>query len=105
MSGTYSLKEVKELIKAGTYFVTGAAADSARRDFTFNETQILEVINNLSIQDFYKTMESEMKPGLYQDVYKPRLVIGRQMIRAYVKVQIVTNRKGDQAVVISFKRA
>lgn len=105
MSGTYSLKEIKELIKADAYVVTGSAADSARADFNFDETQILEVVNALSAQDFYKTMEAEKKPELYQDVYKPILVIGRNKIRAYVKVQIVTIRKGEHAVVISFKKA
>ncbi len=105
MSGTYSLKDIKDLIRAETYFVTGTAADTARMDFTFDETQIVDVIMNLSETDFYKTMESVKKPGYYQDVYKPGLVIGRKILRAYVKLQIVTSRKGEQAVVISFKKA
>jgi Motility quorum-sensing regulator, toxin of MqsA len=55
-----------------------------------------DVVLALTLQDFYKTMASDLIPGLMQDVYRPR----DEGLHLYVKVQVVG---GGRAVVVSFK--
>ena len=105
MEATYSLEVIKDLINKGAYFVTATAADSARRDFNFNESEIIDVVYNLSQDELYKTMSSEKKPELWQDVYKPVIPAGEKRMKAYVKLQVQTNKRGEKAVIISFKKA
>jgi len=83
-------------MKDGCWFATGAALDSAGQQ-GFNENDIYDcIVNHLSDSHFHKTMASEKKLGLMQDVY----YITYQTVRLYVKLQVC----GD-AVVVSFKEA
>jgi len=71
---------------------------AARRDGAgvgLDEAAIVSCVLALNAMDFYKTMEAEAAPGLWQDVYRP--VYDR--IALYVKLQI----DRDEAIVISFK--
>ena len=71
------------------------AAMDAAVELGFDEEDMRDcIVNHLEETHFYKTMESEKKPGLMQDVYG----ITYQGERLYVKLQVVIN-----AVVVSFK--
>jgi motility quorum-sensing regulator / GCU-specific mRNA interferase toxin len=71
------------------------AAMDAAVELGFDEEDMRDcIVNHLEEIHFYKTMESEKKPGLMQDVYR----ITYQGERLYVKLQVVIN-----AVVVSFK--
>jgi hypothetical protein len=58
---------------------------------------IIAVVLSLEPQDFYKTMESEQRPGLWQDVYHKRYGVND----LYIKLQIDAD---GRAVIIQFKR-
>jgi len=92
---TYDLREIQAKVRAGLYWITY----SARRGGSaigFSEEDIVSCVLSLRGPDFYKTMEADAAPGLWQDVYRP--VYGQTAL--YVKLQI--ERDGD-AIVISFK--
>jgi hypothetical protein len=92
---SYDLEEVKKLILAGAYAITRSSMDGALA-VGFDDQDIVECIcNYLDGTHFYKTMASEKKAGLMQDVYR----ITYEMHPIYLKVQIARAR----AVVISFK--
>jgi hypothetical protein len=94
MKPTHNLGLIKGLMKDGSWNVTVAALDTAV-ELGFDEEDIYDcIVNQLEETHFYKTMESEKKPGLMQDVY----YITYQDLQLYVKLQVVVN-----AVVISFK--
>jgi motility quorum-sensing regulator / GCU-specific mRNA interferase toxin len=90
----FDLGIIKGLIKDGSWSATVAAMDAAV-ELGFDEEDMRDcIVNHLEETHFYKTMESEKKPGLMQDVYR----ITYQGERLYVKLQVVIN-----AVVVSFK--
>jgi hypothetical protein len=94
MKPTYPLDLIKGLMKEGDWFLTVPAEDSAL-ELGFDEEDVYDcIVNNLAETHFYKTMESDKKPGLMQDVY----YITYQGHRLYVKLQVRV-----KAVVISFK--
>ena len=91
---TYQLSLIKGLIKDGSWFITSSALDTAG-ELGFDEEDVCDcIVNYLSETHFFKTMESEKRPGTMQDVYH----ITYQSKRLYVKLQVC----GD-AVVVSFK--
>jgi motility quorum-sensing regulator / GCU-specific mRNA interferase toxin len=92
---TYSIPQVKALVLAGKVVITRAAQESALADFDFGEKEIIDTVLALTMRNFYKTMDSELKAGLMQDVYHRQ--IGDKM--AYIKLQI-----NEGVVIISFKR-
>jgi motility quorum-sensing regulator / GCU-specific mRNA interferase toxin len=92
---TYRLTELQALVRQGRFVVTTAAADTASR-IGFSRVDIVQTVLQLRRADFYKTMPSEKVPGLWQDVYRPR-VSGMEL---YVKLQVTPSAV---AVVISFK--
>ena len=95
MKPSYDLGLIKGLMKDKSWRATVAAMDTAV-ELGFDEEDIYDcIVNYLEETHFYKTMESEKKPGLMQDVYH----ITYQELRLYVKLQVVVN-----AVVISFKK-
>lgn len=70
----------------------------------FDVQDIEEVVSGvLEREHFYKTMESEKFPGLWQDVYKLEF----RGVPLYVKLQITDDDGGDDgegtAVLIAFK--
>jgi motility quorum-sensing regulator/GCU-specific mRNA interferase toxin len=62
-----------------------------------DEDNIKDCVLSLREGDFFKTMPSEKRPGLSQDVYRCRY----GGIAVYLKLQ---KGRGGDAVVISFKR-
>lgn len=93
---SYELERVQDLIRADEYRISAVALDGAGR-LGWGVEEICECVLALATSDFYKTMESERKPGLWQDVYRPTF----RGLGLYVKLQLTW--VGD-AVVISFKR-
>jgi motility quorum-sensing regulator / GCU-specific mRNA interferase toxin len=94
-SPTYDLARIQERVKAGQYRITFSARLGAGA-LGFTESDIVRAVLSLRPGDFYKSMEAEAAPGLWQDVYRPRFA----GVALYVKLQIEV--RGD-AVVISFK--
>jgi hypothetical protein len=95
---TYPLDWVKQLIGQSQWIVTGTALKTAS-DLGFDEEDILECITKeLAETHFYKTMPSETRPNLMQDVY----LITYQGQRLYVKVQVSDD---DWVTIISFKKS
>lgn len=101
---TYDLKRVKELIRAGSYRITLRALTDARSDFDFDEARLLQEVLGLKLQELDKTMPSEKKPGLWQDVYKKRILVDGKTRWAYIKVNIIEPKGQETAVVISFHK-
>lgn len=95
---TYDLQQVKWLVGQGelTCFISKAALLGGD-DLQIDRDGIVEVVLSLEPEDFYKTMEAERCPGLWQDVYH-RWVEGEEL---YIKLQI---DQAGCAVVIQFKR-
>jgi len=79
-----------------SWVLTIEAANTAL-ELGFDDEDVYDcIVNNLEETHFYKTMESEKKAGLMQDVY----YITYERQRLYVKLQV-----NVEAVVISFKEA
>ena len=94
-SPTYSLQEIQSLVKEGKRFITNQASIDA--DYIdFNHEDIFRVVLALKESHFFKSMQSEHNPLLWQDVYHYH-DDGVDMT-LYVKLQI-----RDRAVVVSFK--
>ena len=104
MKPTHDLKRIKELIQTGQYRITLRALSDALVDFDFDAAQILVEVMALNLQDLDKTMPSEKMPDQWQDVYKKRILIGRQIRIAYIKLNIISLKGNDKAVVISFHK-
>jgi hypothetical protein len=96
MLPSYSLAQIQELVREGKYRITVSAFQTAAL-MGFLDEDITECIAAfLAPSHFYKTMASEQKAGLMQDVYK----ITFEGKRVYLKLQI--NQSG-LAVIVSFK--
>jgi motility quorum-sensing regulator / GCU-specific mRNA interferase toxin len=93
---TYDLQWIQYRLEAGDYWIERLAAQGAM-SLNFDQQDIIECVLGLTANDFYKSMESEKRPGLWQDVYKP-LYCG---VGIYAKIQI--GHAGD-CVVIQFKK-
>jgi len=94
---TYGLDTVKACVRAGRYRLTDSAREGAALLY-LDPSDIAACVLELDDADFWKTMESEKRPGFFQDVYRPRYL----GYRIYVKVQIYGYP--NKAVVISFKK-
>jgi len=93
---SYSLALIKGLMKDGSWVLSVSALDSAL-ELGFDEGDVFDcIVNHIEETHFFKTMGSEKKHGLMQDVY----YIAYQNQRLYVKLQV-----NVQAVVVSFKEA
>jgi hypothetical protein len=103
---TYDLAEIQRLIQAGgrSYRIEPIAGAGAGR-MRLDEQDIVDCVLGLDARrrrdggDFYKSMESRTRPGLYHDVYKTRYC-GR---RVYCKLQLMLT-SSTIAVVIQFKK-
>jgi motility quorum-sensing regulator / GCU-specific mRNA interferase toxin len=96
MAASYALLRCKELVKEGKYQITSTAFQPAVLMGFLDEDITDCIINFLAPTHFYKTMASEQKPGMMQDVYK----ITFEGKRVYLKLQI--NQAG-LVVIVSFK--
>lgn len=75
-------------------------AEKGAGNLGFDVEDIEQVVFEiLGPDNFYKTMESERFPGLWQDVYKPRY----RGVSLYVKLQITESEGEQTAVLIAFK--
>jgi motility quorum-sensing regulator/GCU-specific mRNA interferase toxin len=95
---TYDLQLLQQLVGQGplSRVFTGAAKEGAMR-LDLREADIVAAVLELDAADFYKSMEAEQCPGLWQDVYH----LDYRGIRLYIKLQMSPDRR---AVVIQFKR-
>ena len=94
---TYDLQELQRLIGQGpvSSWFTGTAKDGADL-LGLGDEDIVDVVLSLTRACFYKSMESERLPGLWQDVYHAEY----RGLRLYIKLQI----GGDgRAAVVQFK--
>lgn len=95
---TYDLEEVQRLVGQGpiTRQITLAAAEGAVA-LGLSEEALVAAVLSLTSAHFYKSMEAEQRPGLWQDVY--HLPHGGVVL--YLKVQIGYD---GRAVVVQCKR-
>jgi hypothetical protein len=95
---TYDLQEVQRLVGQGELSrAISASALLGAEALRFSREEIVEAVLSLGPGDFYKSMESERFPGLWQDVYH----LWFEGVPLYIKLQV--DAKG-RAVVIQFKR-
>lgn len=92
---SHSLSDMQAAVMAGRYVLLPHVPGTALQ-VCCDRTDIEECILALVSEDFYKTMESEKRPGLWQDVYKRN----HYGFPIYLKVQLGID---GQTVVISFK--
>ncbi len=92
-SARYDLKEIKSLIRQNKVFITQSAKYHAL-EFNLYKEEILNVVLSLENDNLYKSMKSNKKSNLWQDVYH-KIYDGTLF---YIKLQI-----NDNAIVISFK--
>jgi len=93
---TYDLDKLKTLLRENPPVTTRRC----RKEYTklgYSDSAVLEVIKRLKKSEIYKTMPSEKKLELMQDVYKT--VEGKDSL--YIKLQ--ENEAGDRCVFIQFK--
>ena len=94
----YDLEEVQRLVGQGAISrrITKAAVDGAV-EVGLSEEGLVAAVLSLTPAHFYKSMEAEQRPGLWQDVY--HLPHGTMML--YLKLQIGHD---GRAVVVQCKR-
>jgi motility quorum-sensing regulator / GCU-specific mRNA interferase toxin len=95
---TYDLQELQRLIGQGpiSSSITNVA-DEGASELGWSRSDIVEAVLELTNQDFYKSMESERLPGLWQDVYHLEF----RGVWLYIKLQLALN---GRAFVVQFKR-
>jgi motility quorum-sensing regulator / GCU-specific mRNA interferase toxin len=95
---TYDLQRLQQLIGQGplTRRITNSATDAAAL-LGLGEDDIVEVVLSLAPAQFYKSMEAERRPGLWQDVYHAAY----HGVGLYIKLQL---EPAGLAVVVQFKR-
>jgi motility quorum-sensing regulator / GCU-specific mRNA interferase toxin len=94
-SPSHDLATIQSLVEAGQYRMRDEVGYTALA-LGFDTNDIKDCILQLRADEFYKTMESEKRPGLMQDVYR----VAYLGVNLYVKLQLL----GDKAIVLSFKR-
>jgi hypothetical protein len=95
---TYDLAHIQALVARGAAWrlITLEAHANAAL-LGLDDGDIVDTVMKLRPPDFYKSMEAERRPGLWQDVYRA----SSRGIRLYVKLQVGFD---ERAVVIQFKR-
>ncbi len=87
------LSIVKALIQAGKVRATfSALTGGAALGFDFEG--MLDVVQALTSQDFYKSMTTHTDHRIWQDVYRPRTAAGE----VYLKLTVI-----DDVLIVSFK--
>jgi len=92
----YDLVWIQYKLSAGRYRIERIALQGALA-LGFDEQDIVDCVCGLCAEDFHKSMESNLRPGLWQDVYKSVY----DGVRVYVKLQVDPS---SDAVVIQFKQ-
>ena len=93
---TYALADIQGALRDGRYWMTRSAMEGASALY-LDESDIRECVLGLHDADFYKSMPSVRRRGLFQDVYRCRY--GGFSI--YTKLQ---RSAVGHAVIISFTR-
>jgi len=95
---TYDLQQVQWLVGQGELTrVISEAAFVGADELGFDREELVEAVLSLDPNDFYKSMESERFPGLWQDVYH----LSFEGAELYIKLQMDAKGRG---VVIQFKK-
>ena len=95
---TYSLAKFKKLLcKTSSCVISRTARQGAVAMGYMDDDAIIDVVENIQEDEFYKTMPSITMPGLYQDVY----YVNDGDKYLYIKIQI--GAKGKKAIIIQFK--
>ena len=92
----YPLSLIKEFVSTGKWQATRTAQNNAHEQFDFVKKDIEQVVVNLKMSDFYKSMTSYDDSTVWQDVYRPFIVD----TQAYIKLSIID----DATLLIQFKR-
>jgi hypothetical protein len=92
----YALADIQGALRDGRYRITRSALEGAS-GLCLGEADVRECVLGLHQTDFYKSMPSVQRPGLFQDVYRCRYA----GFSIYTKLQLSAV---GHAVVISFKR-
>jgi motility quorum-sensing regulator / GCU-specific mRNA interferase toxin len=95
---TYDLRLVQQLVGQGTISrrISGAALRGAAVH-GFDDQDVVAAVLALAPTDFYKSMEAEKSPGLWQDVYHSMF----KGVALYIKLQIAAD---GRAVVVQCKQ-
>lgn len=95
---TYDLEEIQRLVGQGplSSVITTAARDGASA-VRMTDEHVVDAVLALKRANFYKTMESVERPGLWQDVYH----LEYRNTWLYIKLQLL---RDGRAVVVQFKR-
>lgn len=94
---TYDLHELQRLIGQGP--ISSSITRAAKRGaalLDFGAEDIVGAVLELTPVHFYKSMESERQPGLWQDVYH----LDYMGVQLYIKLQIGADGRG---VVVQYK--
>lgn len=84
---------IKALVAAGKVRTTHAARAGAT-DLGMGLSDMLAVVTALTPTDFYKSMTTHADHTIWQDVYRPRTVVGA----LYLKLTFI-----DDLLIVSFK--
>lgn len=87
------LSIVRQLVDAGRVRETTTASLGAT-SMGLDREEMIDVVRNLTMADFLKSMTTYADHRLWQDVYRPMTKSGQ----AYVKLMVV-----DDVLVVSFK--
>jgi hypothetical protein len=95
---TYDLQELQRLVGQGliSSLITRVATDSAA-EIGLDEESVVDAVLLLESEYFYKSMEAEKCPGLWQDVYHLRY----RGTWLYIKLQMLPD---GRAAVVQFKK-
>jgi motility quorum-sensing regulator/GCU-specific mRNA interferase toxin len=93
----YDLQQLQQLIGQGlvSSWIMGTAKTGAAQ-LGLGEEEIVDAVLQLTAGHFYKSMESERFPGLWQDVYH----LDYRGVRLYIKLQMGV---GGRAIVVQCK--
>jgi len=87
------LPVVKAMVEAGKVRTTMSALAGAAA-LGFNYKDMIEVVKNLTLKDFYKSMTTQSDQKVWQDVYRPITSVGE----VYLKLTVI-----EEVLIVSFK--
>jgi motility quorum-sensing regulator/GCU-specific mRNA interferase toxin len=87
------LPTVKAMIQAGKVRITTTASIGAEA-LGLNFDGVIDIVMELTINDFYKSMTSHNDHKVWQDVYRPTTKVGK----VYLKLIVI-----NDVLIVSFK--
>lgn len=97
---TYSLKDVKKLIKSGCIKINSNASNDAYNDFGWHEEDIKKSLLKLNQTHFHKTEPYRGHPGTMIDYYKAKSL----MYQNDVYIHFYIDPLSGVLIINSFKR-